>query len=552
MLDNHDECYKHRICNRQFPCDFCKGWDDEKRSKVEKMIEKSKERKGHKSLCVGGLPSKNVNPSVEAVVHSEKNLNPSVVSVTKDSSEAVENVDAVQIDISAIIQDQVKRQLENMFKDKQITSNTSSSLAASAAEVQSTPLSPVNEAPRTGSVRPHFDKFKPFDDQVSIMESTQEDNVSVHARDDLSEAHEERQSEFGLTSAEIPFGAPDSSDPFQWNGFIQKMASVLNIDVESEETENERTSYISSRLKNDKEVKKSFPKLPIEGTLIDVVKSVEKEATSGHLKNRSVRGRDDKAFMVRKDDFNDFCTPPKLDDNIEEGLVAGHRKGNSNNNKSRVYIPPFHKELDNDFRRIDISARAMFRAISYGTMISAFLDEAECEDDRLVGRKALINCFRSMADLTGRIMANSVMTRRKLFLRNVDFISKATEQKLLNLPILGNQLFNGQYFDTLHTSAENLRDARETQNVYSSTSHHSHDKNSKNRDDRKRKAEGTSDSRNNTKYAKTQTTPGGNSNLNLYSGKKDNFRYEGNRQEKRDHFSRKQGGGSKGFSSQRK
>lgn len=195
-----------------------------------------------------------------------------------------------------------------------------------------------------------------------------------------------------------------------------------------------------------------FVKMPIEGTLIDMIKTVEKEATSGHLKNRSVRGRDDKAFMVKKDDFDAFCNPPKLDDNIEEGLVAG-QKGNFG--KSKVSLSPFHKELDNDFRRIDNSATALFRAISCGTMIAAFLDEAECEDDKIEGRKALINCFRSMADLTARVMANSVLSRRKVFLKNVDFISKATEKKLLKLPIFGSQLFNGQYFESLHTSAEN-------------------------------------------------------------------------------------------------
>lgn len=96
--------------------------------------------------------------------------------------------------------------------------------------------------------------------------------------------------------------------------------------------------------------------MPIEGTLIDMIKTVEKEATSGRLKNRSVRGRDDKAFMIKKeeDDFDAFCNPPKLDDTIEEGLVVG-QKGNFG--KSKVSLSPFHKELANDFRRIDNSAR---------------------------------------------------------------------------------------------------------------------------------------------------------------------------------------------------
>lgn len=40
--------------------------------------------------------------------------------------------------------------------------------------------------------------------------------------------------------------------------------------------------------------------MPYEATLFDMIKTVEREATSGHLKNKSVRGRDDKAFMVKK------------------------------------------------------------------------------------------------------------------------------------------------------------------------------------------------------------------------------------------------------------
>jgi hypothetical protein len=45
--------------------------------------------------------------------------------------------------------------------------------------------------------------------------------------------------------------------------------------------------------------------MPFEGTLLllDLLKTVEREATTGSLKTRSVRSRVDKAFMVKKDDF---------------------------------------------------------------------------------------------------------------------------------------------------------------------------------------------------------------------------------------------------------
>lgn len=300
-------------------------------------------------------------------------------------------------------------------------------------------------------------------------------------------------------------------------------------------------------MKGDKsDKKKSLVKMPIEGTLIDMIKTVEKEATSGHLKNRSVRGRDDKAFMVKKDDFDAFCNPPKLDDNIEEGLVVG-QKGTFG--KSRVTLSPFHKELDNDFRRIDNSARALFRAISYGTMIAAFLDEAECEDDKIEGRKALINCFRSMADLTARVMANSVLSRRKVFLKNVDFISKATEKKLLKLPIFGSQLFNGQYFESLHTSAENLRDARETRNVYNTSK--GFNKNFKSRDNRnstefgrKRKAD-LAETHKSAKVSKLN-----DAGYTLTDQGKDTFRT--GQESRRYPFSRRTFGGPKGLPPPRK
>ncbi|VDI18139.1 Hypothetical predicted protein, partial [Mytilus galloprovincialis] len=129
-----------------------------------------------------------------------------------------------------------------------------------------------------------------------------------------------------ITDLEVPQGAPGASDPIEWISFINKMATVLNIEPEASETHQERPSFVSARLKPDKNDKKSAIKLPLEGTIIDMVKSVEKEAISGHLKNRAVRGRDDKAFMVKKDDFNAFCSPPKLDDNIEEGLPIGHKE----------------------------------------------------------------------------------------------------------------------------------------------------------------------------------------------------------------------------------
>jgi hypothetical protein len=83
--------------------------------------------------------------------------------------------------------------------------------------------------------------------------------------------------------------------------------------------------------------------MPLEGTLLDSLKTVEREATTGSLKTRSVRSRDDKAFMVKMDEFDSFCSPPKLDDNIEKGLLMGQK---SRFGRSKINVSVFHKELN--------------------------------------------------------------------------------------------------------------------------------------------------------------------------------------------------------------
>ncbi|CAG2200162.1 unnamed protein product [Mytilus edulis] len=476
-LDEHDECYKHRICNESFPCKICKNWSKEHRSLVMKMIEKSVQKaiklnKLSQPVCVDGLTDfKDISPPVEAAVGASND--DTVTENTPDNSTCM-------VDISAIVQEQVQLQIQNLFKKKLIDIN------ANVLDVQP-PGKPSSVTLQ--NQRPHFDKFKSYDDQMSLMTNVDQDQVSyLDPEEKIDGSASPRSSQmYTCTPVEVPQGAPGASDPIEWISFINKMATVLNIEPEASETHQEHPSFVSARLKPDKNDKKSAIKLPLEGTIIDMVKSVEKEAISGHLKNRAVRGRDDKAFMVKKDDFNAFCIPSKVDDNIEEGLPIGHT---GNSFKSGVNIPPFHRKLDNDFRRMDNSARALVRAVSYGTMIYAFLDEATCEDDRIEGRKALINCFRSMADLSGRIMANSVLSRRKLFLKNVNFIT------------------------------ENLRDARETQNVYNNTGSYSKNFN-KSRDDRtpvndfnrKRKGDYSENSESGAKVARTNT----------YSNK-DNFR----------------------------
>lgn len=62
-------------------------------------------------------------------------------------------------------------------------------------------------------------------------------------------------------------------------------------------------------------------------------------------------------------------------------------------------------------------------------------------------------------------MLNSVTATRSLYLKDMVFKNKATENELLRQSALGPKLFGGKFFEDLHSSAENLTDAKETQHL---------------------------------------------------------------------------------------
>ena len=60
ILDDHDDCYHHRVCNSEFPCEICKSWTSEKRQSVERMIDKARlaaTKKQSRSTDVETCPS---------------------------------------------------------------------------------------------------------------------------------------------------------------------------------------------------------------------------------------------------------------------------------------------------------------------------------------------------------------------------------------------------------------------------------------------------------------------------------------------------------------
>ncbi|CAC5382111.1 unnamed protein product [Mytilus coruscus] len=284
------------------------------------------------------------------------------------------------IEFNQFIADQVQMQLKKLLPQAQgFNANDACSDTLKNKHMHASIDSncEISESQSFSRPRAHYSKFMLSDDQISVVSHEIEDEISMggsaFSDENNNDAHSQSQpshdKEFSLFSE----GAPGSTDPIKWNNFLHKLTAKLKINC-SEETEVDsvRTSYLPSRLNPNNSDKATHLKLPLEGTTIEVFKNVEKEAMSGRLKNRSVRLRDDKAFMVSKKDFTDFCSPPRLDDNIEE----------------------------------------------------------DSEDDRVEACSALVACFKSMADMTSRIIANSVINRRKIFLKNVDFKKNSRDKQL--------------------------------------------------------------------------------------------------------------------------
>lgn len=72
-----------------------------------------------------------------------------------------------------------------------------------------------------------------------------------------------------------------------------------------------------------------------------------------------------------------------------------------------------------------------------------------------------------MADVNTRVMLNSVTIRRGLYLKDNKWPSRIKQRKTsycVNLQLAPNCLV-GSFFEVLHSSAENLRDAKETQHL---------------------------------------------------------------------------------------
>ena len=185
---------------------------------------------------------------------------------------------------------------------------------------------------------------------------------------------------------------------------------------------------------------------------------------------RTFKASDDEKFQISSDHFNQFCTPLHLDENAEEGLTSCNVQQGQNKNfgskKSHFHFKNRELFLQNiELKKIDSQSRLLLRQISHGVLLTSYIAKVNIDDDRLDALKALLQVFKAMSDVTARIAVNSVKCRRILHIKEMSFKNKSTENKLKQLSTLGPNLFAGKFFDLLHDSAENIRDAKETQHL---------------------------------------------------------------------------------------
>ena len=118
---------------------------------------------------------------------------------------------------------------------------------------------------------------------------------------------------------------------------------------------------------------------------------------------------------------------------------------------------------NSDLKKVDTEARLLLRQVSNATLFSSYLEKVDNDTDKTESLRALMEVFGSMTDVISRIIVNSVKSRRIAHVSEMAFKNKSTENKLLSLSTVGPNLFGGKFFDILHDSAENIRDAKETQ-----------------------------------------------------------------------------------------
>ena len=242
-----------------------------------------------------------------------------------------------------------------------------------------------------------------------------------------------------------------------WSDFVTKMATSLGIANRMTSSTVEEKSYMASHLLPTSEP--AAIELPLDGSVIKKIKEVDNE-WKNKQRVRYCKTSDIKKYTVTEDHGKLYCSPPTLDEDIGEGILPTRRKPSQFN-----FMDKSSTTTNACLKKLDSGARLLLKQSSYGALMISYLDQLQSEEGRQEVIKNLSELFLAMADVSARIAANSVSARRSLYLRDLAFKNKATEKKLLCLSTLGPNIFGGKFFEVLQGSANNLRNAKETQHT---------------------------------------------------------------------------------------
>lgn len=480
VLDDHAEGYRHRVCNEAFPCEVCSKWSEEKRTLIRKMIERKNSEAGRKSAT---LP----NPEVPSVGNSGNRSDSQVSSAGNVAASEILSPTEMSQNGGDLTQGSVPPQVGNFppfvlgnfeaqwqqYQENCMKRLIDARIKELVQESNKQPTIAITSDVRSDRACNRFDRFRPSDDQRSresddddlVSHRGETDQVLSNSLDDVIDVHEDNRSEFDnsvLGSVHTHDTDSNGSCMVDWKNFVKKVSTELNINsVDASETQSrDFKSYMSNRLIG---TKSSTPQqsLPMDGYILNTLTDVDEEfQRKGAI--RTYKASDDEKYRVTSSDFDKYCTTPRLDDNIEDSSFTTGRKGNKNSYRFRN--PMLHSR-NNELWKIDQGSRLLLRELTYASLITSYVDNVVSDEDKTEALQALMQVFKSMADVTSRMLVGAVAARRAIHIEDLAFKNKATENKLLVQTTLNPKLFCGKYFDILHASAESMRDAKETQHL---------------------------------------------------------------------------------------
>lgn len=524
VIDDHDDCYRHRLCNSSFPCSVCKGWSEDKRRSIDSMIDKTKSKKvfSPPEIVTSSSSSTSVLPMYTAeriptspftgnfcsstspftgnITYSTCTMSPSTGNnIQSNISPLVKNLPSAtslphtlpegsdQLAMSSMWQCMMpfmSTMVQEMLDKRMNNTGQIETSSSNVATVSTTPITPPGmpgtsntltfpDGPlslnnmgdmNNNSQKKRFSKFVPSNEYEDI--SDDESILSHKAPSQLSAQSEQVSVSESATHISQFSRVCKTVGDGSWQSFLNKVANKLDISINDDVSEQcEVKSFIPDILSKNTNSSPDV-RLPLDGSVIQTFMNIDKQYQT-KKEISTYKSNDDTIYKVDRQHFDSFCRTPHLDENASEGLASANysssfRKSKKSDKSQFVFKNRDLFSLNSEMKKVDAQARLLLRQVSYATLFTSYLEKVDNED-KTEGLRALMEVFAAMTDVISRMIINTVKSRRQAHLSEMAFKNKSTENKLLSLSTIGANLFNGKFFDILHESADNIRDAKETQ-----------------------------------------------------------------------------------------